>query len=346
MHYGSGAKKERQKIAREKVTRIELENIPIKVQLVTQQKALGTIITAGGVMGPEICLRVNRTHGAARPLEKQLLRRKKLSMKAKIKYVHALSTSSLIYNHHVWNRLTKKDRNHIATRYMGPYRVAASMPNTNTPDKHVTNSEAIAKTGIPDFDKHQTDQHDSDIINWARQRPKHCTTAVKSATKFHLHYTRDKDQLVRFQKVIRMPMAPSSTVDIEHSDHDSKTKYVCYICGRTATKQGMAVHMGRDHPDSGNPRRWATGAACRCCQPELHTFPRLLKHLAVAHCCRKSWHAWHAMTMEPLTEQQIADSHDAIATTTAANKKCGRQATFSEIPAYKIDIMPLPLIET
>eukprot|EP00959_Pyramimonas_sp_CCMP1952_P194364 4064301-Pyramimonas_sp.AAC.1 len=115
---------------------------------------------------------------------------------------------------------------------MGPHRVAAPMPKTNTPDKHVTNSEAIAKTGFPDFDTHQTaarlrylprplnhapavllqlldsqrqlrgtwghlpkpdfaslrkhlpqdrwpsrDQQDSDIINWARQRPKHFTNA-------------------------------------------------------------------------------------------------------------------------------------------------------------------------
>ncbi|CAK0907931.1 unnamed protein product [Prorocentrum cordatum] len=206
----------------------------IKVQLVTQQKALGTIITAGGVMGPDICLGVNRTPGAARPLEKQILRRKKLSVKAKMKDVHALSTSSLTYNHHVWNHLAKNDRNHIATKSMGPYRMAASMPQTNTPNKHFTNSEAIAKTGT----------------------------------------------------------------------------------------------------------------ACRCCQTEFHTFPRLLKHLAVAHRCRKSWHAWHTMTMEPLTEQQIADNVDAIATTTAANKKNGRQATFSEVPAYRIDITPLPLIET
>eukprot|EP00959_Pyramimonas_sp_CCMP1952_P360464 7548686-Pyramimonas_sp.AAC.1 len=60
MHYGSGARKERQKIAKDKVTFIELGGLPIKVQLVTQQKALGTIIAAGGAMGPEVCLRVNR----------------------------------------------------------------------------------------------------------------------------------------------------------------------------------------------------------------------------------------------------------------------------------------------
>ena len=156
MHYGAGARTERQRIAKSGITHIELEGIPIKVLLVTQQKALGTIIAAGGAMGPEICLRVNRTLGSARPMEKQILRRKKLSTKAKIKYVHALSTASLTYNHHVWNDLNKKDLNHIAAKYMGPYRVAASLPKTNSPDKHITSNEAIAKTGIPDFSTHQT----------------------------------------------------------------------------------------------------------------------------------------------------------------------------------------------
>ncbi|CAK0854446.1 unnamed protein product, partial [Prorocentrum cordatum] len=168
MHYGSGAKKERQKIAREKVTHTELENTPIKVQLVTQQKALGTIISAGGVM-----------------------------------------------------------RDHIATKYMGPCRVAASMPNTTAPDKHFINSEAIAKTGIPG-------QLDSDFINWARQKPKLFTDAVKAATKSYLHYARRQAQLARFHRAIRMPTATSSTVETENPDHDSKTQYACYICGRAA----------------------------------------------------------------------------------------------------------------
>ncbi|CAK0888528.1 unnamed protein product, partial [Prorocentrum cordatum] len=100
MHYGAGAKKEKQRIAKEGITYLELDGLAIKVQLVTQQKALGAIISAGGVMGPEISLRVNRALGAARPLAKQILRRKKLSKKAKVKYVHAFPTSSLTYNRH------------------------------------------------------------------------------------------------------------------------------------------------------------------------------------------------------------------------------------------------------
>eukprot|EP00959_Pyramimonas_sp_CCMP1952_P019633 414793-Pyramimonas_sp.AAC.1 len=60
MHYGAGAKKEKQRVAKEGVPYLEVDGLSIKVQLVMQQKALGTIIAAGGVMGPEICLRVNR----------------------------------------------------------------------------------------------------------------------------------------------------------------------------------------------------------------------------------------------------------------------------------------------
>eukprot|EP00959_Pyramimonas_sp_CCMP1952_P390814 8189989-Pyramimonas_sp.AAC.1 len=84
MHYGAGAKKEKQRIAKEGIACLELDGLAIKAQLDTQQKALGAIISAGGVMGPEICLRVNRATGAARPLEKQILRRKKLSKNAKV----------------------------------------------------------------------------------------------------------------------------------------------------------------------------------------------------------------------------------------------------------------------
>eukprot|EP00959_Pyramimonas_sp_CCMP1952_P082070 1714784-Pyramimonas_sp.AAC.1 len=89
MHYGAGAKKEKQRMAKDGIAYLELDGLAIKVQLVTQQKALGAIISAGGVMGPEICLRVNRALGAAQPLEKQILCCKKLSKKAKVKYVHS-----------------------------------------------------------------------------------------------------------------------------------------------------------------------------------------------------------------------------------------------------------------
>eukprot|EP00959_Pyramimonas_sp_CCMP1952_P164616 3441049-Pyramimonas_sp.AAC.1 len=78
-----------------------------------QQTALGAIISAGGVVGPELCLRVNRALGAAWPLEKQILCRKKLSEKAKVKYVHSFSTSSLTCSRHVWSDLALKDLAHI-----------------------------------------------------------------------------------------------------------------------------------------------------------------------------------------------------------------------------------------
>eukprot|EP00959_Pyramimonas_sp_CCMP1952_P153137 3203356-Pyramimonas_sp.AAC.1 len=48
MHYGAGAKKEKQRIAKEDITYLELDGLSIKVQLVVQQKALGIIIAAGG----------------------------------------------------------------------------------------------------------------------------------------------------------------------------------------------------------------------------------------------------------------------------------------------------------
>ncbi|CAK0856219.1 unnamed protein product, partial [Prorocentrum cordatum] len=146
MHYGAGAKQEKQRTAKEGIAYLELDGLAIKVQLVAQQKALGTIVSAGGVTGPEICPRANRALGAARPLEKQILRRKKLSKKAKVKHVHSLSTSSPTYNHHAWNDLAQKDLKHISAKYMGPYRVAASLPKTNSPVQHISEAEAIAKT--------------------------------------------------------------------------------------------------------------------------------------------------------------------------------------------------------
>eukprot|EP00959_Pyramimonas_sp_CCMP1952_P027246 572697-Pyramimonas_sp.AAC.1 len=60
MHYGAGAKQEKQRTAKEGIAYLELDGLAIKVQLVAQQKALGTIVSAGGVTGPEICPRANR----------------------------------------------------------------------------------------------------------------------------------------------------------------------------------------------------------------------------------------------------------------------------------------------
>ncbi|CAK0907823.1 unnamed protein product, partial [Prorocentrum cordatum] len=375
MHYGAGAKKEKQRIAKEGITYLELDRLAIKEQLVTQQKA--------------------------RPLEKQILRRKKLSKKAKVKYAHSCSTSSLTYNHHVWNDLTRKDLRHISAKYMGPYRVAASLPKTNSPDLHISEAEAIAKTGVPDFIAHQSiarlrylpkllsnapavllqlldgqrqrkgtwsrqlkkdfdfrrtylpkerwpsqTQHDRDIINWARQKPKRFTNAVKAASKAYILHTRDQAQGAKLQKDIWMTSADHTTEVTDLCDDTNNQKYVCYACGRVASRQGMLIHMGRDHPVHEDPRFWATGTACRCCQTEHHSLPRLIKHLPVAHRCRKSWHAWHTQTMEPLTEQQIADTLAAIAEATNANKKQGRHPTFSDKPAYPCDVTPLPLLET
>eukprot|EP00959_Pyramimonas_sp_CCMP1952_P457871 9475676-Pyramimonas_sp.AAC.1 len=39
---------------------------------------------------------------------------------------------------------------------MGPCRVAASLPKTNSPDRRISEAEATAKTGVPDFITHQT----------------------------------------------------------------------------------------------------------------------------------------------------------------------------------------------
>ncbi|CAK0796579.1 unnamed protein product, partial [Prorocentrum cordatum] len=304
MHYGAGATKEKQRIAKEGITYLELDGLSIKVQLVMQQKALGTIIAAGGVTGPEICPRVNRALGAARPLEKQILRRKKLSKEAKVKYVNFFSTSSLTCNHHVWSDLTMKDLKHISAKHMGPYRVAASPPKTNSPDQHISEAEA------------------------------------------YIHHIRDQAQGAKLQKDIQMIPVADPTEGFDLRDDTNNQKYVCYACGRVATRQGMAIHMGRDHPDHEDPRFWATGTACRCCQTEHHSLPRLIKHLSVAHRCRKSWHAWHLQTMEPLTEQQIAKNFTAIAEATNANKKQGRHPTFSDKPAHPCDVTPLPLLET
>ncbi|CAK0832991.1 unnamed protein product, partial [Prorocentrum cordatum] len=375
MHYGERDRKEKQRIAKEGITHLELDGLSIKVQLVIQQKSLGTIIAAGGVTGPEICARVNRAHGAARPLEKQILRREKPSKKAKVKYVHSFSSSSLTYNHHVWGDLAQKGLKHIATKYMGPHRVAASMPKTNSPDQHIADAEAVARTGAPDFSTRQTaahlrylprllnhapaallqlldgqrqrkgtwsrqlkrdfdflrkylprerwpsqTQYDCDVISWARQKPKPFTNAVTAAVKAYLHHARDQAQNAKLQKDIQMLPAVAPA--------------------------GMAVHMGRDHPDHTDPRFWATGTACRCCQTEHHTFPKLMKHHSVAHRCRKSWHAWHHQTMGPLTEQQLAANFNAIAEATTANRKQGRRSTFSDKPAYQCDVTPLPLLET
>ena len=109
--------------------------------------------------------------------------------------------------------------------------------------------------------------------------------------KAYLLYTRDQAHHAKFQKDIQMPPTSPAPAEPDQDDGTNETKYICYVCGRTATKQGMAVHMGRDRPDHAHPRRWVTGTACRCCQTEFHTFPRLLKHLSAAHRCRKSWYA-------------------------------------------------------
>ena len=61
------------------------------------------------------------------------------------------------------------------------------------------------------------------------------------------------------------------------------------------------------------------------------------KHLQIAHECRKSWYAWHCMTGEPLTQQQLDNNDQDIIQTTAENKKAGRPATFSSIPAFRSD---------
>ncbi|CAK0886708.1 unnamed protein product [Prorocentrum cordatum] len=401
MHYGAGAKKEKQRVAKEGATYLELDGLSIKVQLVMQQKALGTIIAAGGVTGPEICLKVKRALGAARPLEKQILRRKKLSEKAKVNYVHSFSTSSVTCNHRLWGDLTQKDLKHIAAKCMGPCRVAASLPKTNSPVQHISEAEAIVKTGVPEFITHQTTarlrylprllnhapavllqfldgerqrkgtwsrqlkkdfdflrkylprerwpsqtQHDRDVINWARQKPKLFTNAVKAAVKAQIHHIRDQAQNAKLQKDIQMIPAVAPTDEFDHRDDTNNHKYVCYACCRVATRRGMAVQMGRDHPDHEDPRFWATGTACRCCQTEHHALPRLIKHLSVAHRCRKSWHAWHLQTLEPLTEQQIAENFNAIAEITDTSKKQGRHPTFSDKPVLPCDVTPLPLLET
>ncbi|CAK0884320.1 unnamed protein product, partial [Prorocentrum cordatum] len=241
---------EHRKIAQDKVTFIKIEGLPIKVQLVTQQKAPGAIVEADGARGPEICRSVNRTL------------------------------------------------------------VAASLSKTNAPDKHVTTSEAIAETGVPDVETHKTtarlrylprplnhapavllqlldsqrqregtwshllkqdftflrkhlprdrwpskNRHYSDIISWARQRPKHFTNAVKAAAKAYLHNMRDQAQLAKFQKDIQTPPTSSSTAEIDQTVGASETTCVCYVCGLAATKQGLAVHVRRGHPGRENPRR-------------------------------------------------------------------------------------------
>ncbi|CAK0894071.1 unnamed protein product, partial [Prorocentrum cordatum] len=189
-------------------------------------------------------------------------------------------------------------------------------------------------------------QHDRDVINWARQKPKLVTNAVKAAVKAYIHHARDQAQNAKIQKDIQMIPAVAPTDEFDHRDDTNNQKYVCYACGRVATRQGMALHMGRDHPDHEDPRLWASGTACRCCQAEHHTLPRPIKHLSVAHRCRKSWHAWHLQTLEPLTEQQIAANFNAIAEATNTNKKQGRHPTFSDKPAHPCDVTPLPLLET
>ncbi|CAK0808802.1 unnamed protein product, partial [Prorocentrum cordatum] len=209
--------------------------------------ALGAIVAAGGAMGPEVCLCVNGTLGSARPMEKHILR-KTPSTKAKMTCAHALPTSSHTYSRHVWNGLNKKNRDHIAAKYAGPYRVAASLPMANGPVKHPAAGEVIAKTRVLDFGARQhlprdrwpsKDLQDSDIAAWTRLGPKHFTNAAKAATAAYLPHMRDQAQLERFQKDIQMPATPSSTAETVQTDGVDETKYIRYVYGRTATTQGM-----------------------------------------------------------------------------------------------------------
>ncbi|CAK0895001.1 unnamed protein product, partial [Prorocentrum cordatum] len=263
-------------------------------------------------------------------------------------------------------KLSKKAK-HLFAKYVGPCRVAASLPKTNSPDQHISEAGAIAKTGVPDFITHQSTarlgylprllnhapavlpqlldgqrqrkgawslqlkkdfnflrthlprerwpsqtQHDHDIINWARQKPKLFTNAVKAALKAYILHVRDQAQGAKLQEDIQMITVAHPTEELDLCDDTNNQKCACYACGRT----------------------------------EHHSLPRPIKHLSVDHRCRKSWHAWRIQTMEHLTEQQIAENLTAIAEATNANKKQGRRPTFSDKPAHPCDVAPLPLLET
>ncbi|CAK0850222.1 unnamed protein product, partial [Prorocentrum cordatum] len=152
---GTGSNVVRSRLAQQNITSIKLSIMSISVQITDQHRLLGTIITNGS-MGPEVQNRMQRTDASARALERQILRRRRLPRKTKIKYVHALSTASLTFNHHVWPALTQTDHQRISNAYSKPYRTAAGLPKVNSQLHHFTATEVVAYTGIPDFDHHQS----------------------------------------------------------------------------------------------------------------------------------------------------------------------------------------------
>eukprot|EP00959_Pyramimonas_sp_CCMP1952_P472150 9499577-Pyramimonas_sp.AAC.1 len=84
-------------------------------------------------------------------MQKQILKRKNVTQKAKQKFVHALSTSSLTFNHHVWNKLNVKDMQMIDARFQGPYRLAANLPKSNTPQHHLTTADPGSATYLDSY---------------------------------------------------------------------------------------------------------------------------------------------------------------------------------------------------
>ncbi|CAK0875669.1 unnamed protein product, partial [Prorocentrum cordatum] len=152
---GTGSNVARSRLAQQNITSIQLSIMSISVQITDQHRLLGTILTNGS-MGPEVQNRMRRTDASARALERQILRRRRLPRKTKIKYVHALSTASLTFNHHVWPALTQTDHQRISNAYSKPYRTAAGLPKANSQLHHFTATEVVAYTGIPDFDHHQS----------------------------------------------------------------------------------------------------------------------------------------------------------------------------------------------
>ncbi|CAK0855883.1 unnamed protein product [Prorocentrum cordatum] len=394
---GTGSNVARSRLAQQNITSIQLSIMSISVQIADQHRLLGTILTNGS-MGPEVQNRMRRTEASARALERQILRRRRLPRKTKIKYVHALSTASLTFNHHVWPTLTQTDHQRISNAYSKPYRTAAGLPKTNSQLHHFTATEVVAYTGIPDFDHHQsagrlrylprllrhapqqllqlldnqrrrkgswtymlfqdfdflrtylddqrwptTSKLDPDVFAWARTTPKHFTNSVNLAVTNYIRAFKDHAHADKLTKVLR-PDGPTGA-DTTPSRDNGAYNFICYECGIvTKTKQGMAIHIGREHRRPEHPRNWASGTSCRICRQNFHSFAKLVKHLTTVARCRRSWHMWY-LQGPALTEEDVANNQSIYATSIADNKRRGRPELYHHIPTHASDVTPLPSLD-
>ena len=341
---GKGAKKVMSVLARPSPLQLAFfpdEGSVRVLRLVRDYRHLGSLVDAGGGLGPEIGRRLGEAKSSAKPLYKHVFGNADVDIHERRILFRSLALSRALHNVGAWAGLSKHELRCWQQgifglyRFLVPARVLRDSPN-------ITHAQLLRRVGLPApvtllrierlkmlAQLLSTDSAmvwsvlESDLGScrcWFSDVWCDVLWVVSHVPRHGLGLHSASEKLAGLQELGRHPaslrrlvkrlwlraswgQAERDVVQVQHNMHGDEELRDCSLCGHACRgKRGLAAHLSLQHKVLSLPKFYLTSTVCPCCALDFHSRKRALKHLSRGSpTCLQ----WVQRFIQPLTIARI-----------------------------------------